>query len=88
MRGLFTTFTGVILVAGLAGPAWADATPKGAVQTVVTHGDEGHHRYHDRSRERDGNGYHGSSAQGSDDSPGEGRSHYDKAQHDDPNVAF
>jgi len=88
MRRLFTTLGGVALVVVLATPAWADTAPKPATHTITTHGDEGHHRYHPRSRDRDGNSYQGTSAQGSDDPPGEGRSHYDKLHHDDDSSLF
>lgn len=83
MRKLCMTLAAVGLVVGLGAPAWAAgaAPPAGA-------GIESHHRAHDRARDGDGNGYQGTSAQGSDDPPGDGRSHYDRRQHDDPNILF
>jgi hypothetical protein len=83
MRRLCITLTAAGLVVGLGGPAWASAAPTG-----MTRGVESHHRAHDRARDQGGNNYQGTSASGSADPPGEGRSHYDQPQHDDPNMLF
>ena len=77
MRRLPIMLTGLVLVAGLAGPAWADTgqgRPAGAVVTA-------RHRGADRDGPRR---FHSAS----DDSPGEGRAHYDREHHDDDSVLF
>jgi hypothetical protein len=88
MRKLLTTVAGVALVAGLAAPAGAETTAKPADRPITA---ERHHR-DDRPRSRPSGPYAGTRSEDPEsgprspdgDPPGEGRSHYDREQHDDP----
>ena len=77
MRKLPITLTGLVLVAGLAAPAWADGGTGRPGRGAVTARHRGGHQGGDR-RFRSA----------SDDAPGEGRSHYDRQHHDDDSVLF
>ena len=75
MRRLAIMVTGLVLVAGLAGPARADTGHGGPAGAVVA----ARHRGADRDGSR-------RFRPASDDAPGEGRSHYDREHHDDDSV--
>jgi len=77
MRRVPIIVVGVALTVALAAPAGAQEarTPAGRPLTIDRH----HSRRGDPPGRTRGT---------SDDQPGEGRSHYDRPQHDDPSILF
>ena len=75
MRRLAIVVSGVTCVVGLAVPAYADGGGRLEAATVTTH----HRGTGDADRER-------RFRSTADDTPGEGRAHYDREHHDDDGV--